>query len=132
MSSQNRKPNLFPKLVLCTYHSRYHFVPLEDGEDEENADPADEAVRDAIHKHLITAFRSILTDLETEVEAAGYQVYLEFYCDMLAKDYEFRLDNRLEADDEVETIVERFYERANATLAGLPDVIGKLEVAEAI
>lgn len=107
-------------------------MPLEDGEDEENADPADEVLRDAIHKHLVTAFRSILIDLETELEEAGYEVYREFYCDMLAEDYAFTLDNRLEGDDEVVTIVERFHERANATLADLPDVIGKLEVAEAI
>jgi hypothetical protein len=127
---QNSKPTLFPKLVLCTSLSQSYHVPYDEMEDDPN--PADEALRDAIHNHLVKQFRSIFLDLEMELHEAGYEAYSEFYTDTLTEDYELRLGNKGGYPADAEAIVTRFHERARQILADLPDLVSKREVSETI
>lgn len=126
---QNSKPTLFPKLILCTSLSQSYHIPHDDMEDP---NPADEALRDAIHDHLVKAFRSIFLDLEMELGEAGYETLPEFYTDTLVEDYELRIGHKGGRPADVEAIIARFHEDARQILAGLPDFVSKLEVTKPV
>ncbi|WP_172122004.1 hypothetical protein [Devosia sp. 919] len=75
----------------------------------------------------MTAFQSIFVDLERELEEAGYELFPEFYTDMLDEDYQLNVGGNL--TDEIELIMERFHERAQQILTDLPAEITNLQAS---